>query len=111
MLAAQTTLRLYSSLSGRIFAQNCVSVFMNQTNSLPDAAPTTPSSSTAQKAGEDSACQHCGALVYGDNIRCPQCGKFPIRMHQCPRCKSIAAASAERCWKCGRTFEPDGDFL
>ena len=64
-----------------------------------------------QKVNEAGACDHCGALVYGDNVRCPQCGKFPIKMHQCPRCKSIAAIGADKCWKCGRVFEPDGDLL
>ena len=87
-----------------------VVVCMNEIKLEKDAAA--PNSPRApQKANEAGSCQHCGALVYGDNIRCPQCGKFPILMHQCPRCKSIAAATVTRCWKCGRVFEPDGDFL
>jgi RNA polymerase subunit RPABC4/transcription elongation factor Spt4 len=87
----------------------------------PDFSPSSSSGSSdgesgttrnaAQKGSDAGACDHCGALVYGDNIRCPQCGKFPIKMHHCPHCKSIAAISADKCWKCGRVFEPDGDLL
>jgi hypothetical protein len=60
---------------------------------------------------EAGACQHCGALVYGDSIKCRQCGKFPIKIHRCNHCGSIAAATADRCWKCGRPFTPDNDYL
>jgi RNA polymerase subunit RPABC4/transcription elongation factor Spt4 len=63
------------------------------------------------KANEPGACQHCGALVFGDTLRCSQCGRFPIRIHSCPRCKAISSAEAEACWKCGRMFVMDGDFL
>jgi hypothetical protein len=62
----------------------------------------------AYEAGD---CEHCGALVYGDTVRCKQCGKFPVKMHCCPRCKCISAKEAERCWKCGRVFQFDGDYL
>ena len=71
-------------------------------------------SDTATKpdtTGEAGACAHCGALVYGDTLRCPQCKRFPIKLHLCPKCRSISAASSENCWKCGRVFLPDGDFL
>ena len=63
------------------------------------------------QASEEGACQHCGGLVYGDTLQCPQCGKFPIKMHKCPRCGSIASKEADRCWKCGRIFEPGGDYF
>ncbi len=89
---------------------DCVSVGMNDTNPQQPAAPA-PSPRKAQKVNEAGSCEHCGALVYGDNIRCPQCDKFPIKMHKCPRCKSIAAANVAQCWKCGRVFEPNGDYL
>ncbi|MGC8668199.1 MAG: double zinc ribbon domain-containing protein [Chthonomonadales bacterium] len=58
-----------------------------------------------------SACQHCGALVYPDTRRCPQCGRFPVKLHLCPRCHTVAGAHEERCPKCGRLFQPDGDYL
>lgn len=64
-----------------------------------------------RRAEEAGACQHCGALVYGDTRRCPQCGRFPIKLHLCPRCKTISAAEAERCWRCGYVFLPDCDYL
>ncbi|HLI48012.1 MAG TPA: zinc ribbon domain-containing protein [Chthonomonas sp.] len=64
-----------------------------------------------QRAEEASACEHCGALVYGDTRRCPQCGRFPIKLHLCPRCKTISAADAERCWRCGYVFLPEHDYL
>jgi len=64
-----------------------------------------------KKASEAGACEHCGALVYGDNLKCPQCGKFPVKIHRCLRCGSISARTADNCWKCGRVFLPDSDFL
>lgn len=67
--------------------------------------------SVKEQVNQASACEHCGGLVYGDTMRCPQCGKFPTRLHRCPRCGSIAAKEADQCWKCGRLFEPDGDYL
>lgn len=63
------------------------------------------------KASDAGACAHCGALVYGDTLKCLQCGRFPIKLHRCARCGSISAATSERCWKCGRVFAPDGDYL
>jgi uncharacterized OB-fold protein len=62
-------------------------------------------------ANEAGACEHCGALVYGDSVRCTQCGKFPIKLHRCPKCGSIASQNEQRCWKCRRPFEPGGDFF
>lgn len=62
-------------------------------------------------ASDQGACDHCGALVFGDSIQCAQCGRFPIRIHQCPRCKCLSAAATDACWKCGRVFQPDGDYL
>jgi RNA polymerase subunit RPABC4/transcription elongation factor Spt4 len=67
--------------------------------------------SKATTTSEELACQHCGALVYSDSKRCPQCGKFPIRLHRCPQCGCIASGEAERCWKCSHVFEPGGDYL
>ncbi len=64
-----------------------------------------------RQANEAGACEHCGGLVYGDTIQCRQCGKFPIKMHRCPRCGCISAKEAARCWKCNRVFSPDGDYL
>ena len=66
---------------------------------------------TLSPANEASACEHCNALVYGDSSRCPQCGKFPIKIHHCKHCGCISASTADRCWKCGRPFTPDGDYL
>ncbi len=60
---------------------------------------------------EARACQHCGALVYNDNRRCAQCGKFPVLLHRCRHCGCISPGEAERCWKCARAFEPGGDYL
>ena len=68
-------------------------------------------SRSRNKASEAGACEHCGALTYGDTLRCPQCHKFPIKMHRCSHCQCISAQNAERCWKCGRVFRPDGDYL
>ena len=56
------------------------------------------------------ACEHCGALVYQETRVCPQCGKFPIKLHKCPRCKNIAGSDEARCPNCGRLFEPGGDY-
>ena len=67
--------------------------------------------SLQRKVNEEGACEHCGALVYGDTTRCSHCGKFPIKIHRCPRCRCISAGSASKCWKCGRVFEPEGDYL
>lgn len=60
---------------------------------------------------EGKACEHCGALVFEETVRCPQCNRFPTKLHCCPKCHCIAAADAEKCWKCGRVFEPEGDYL
>jgi RNA polymerase subunit RPABC4/transcription elongation factor Spt4 len=57
------------------------------------------------------ACDHCGALVFADTKKCPQCGRFPVKLHLCPRCKTVAAENATRCEQCGRIFDPFGDFL
>ncbi len=65
----------------------------------------------AEKANDAGACGHCGALVYHESVRCYQCGKFPVKLHQCPKCKSIASLEAVVCWKCGKGLNPDGDFL
>ena len=66
---------------------------------------------TTRPADEAGACEHCGALVYGDNLKCPQCGKFPIKIHHCRHCGCISASTADRCWKCRRMFTPNSDFL
>ncbi len=60
---------------------------------------------------DGSACDHCGALVFAETTKCPQCRRFPIKLHRCPRCRSIAARDATQCWKCQRVFAPDGDYL
>ncbi|MCC6730543.1 MAG: zinc ribbon domain-containing protein [Chthonomonadales bacterium] len=57
------------------------------------------------------ACQHCGALVYAETRRCPQCGRFPVKLRLCAHCRHIAPADAARCPRCGRPFQPDGDYL
>ena len=62
-------------------------------------------------AAEEGACEHCEALVYGDSHHCPQCGKFPIKLRLCPKCKSISSKDETMCWKCRRAFQPDEDFL
>jgi RNA polymerase subunit RPABC4/transcription elongation factor Spt4 len=64
-----------------------------------------------KQANEARACQHCGALVYAETRRCPQCGRFPVKLHQCPRCRSIAGPNDDFCWRCGRIFFPGEDFL
>lgn len=62
-------------------------------------------------SNEAVACGHCGALVFNDTKRCPQCKKFPAKLHICKKCKSISADNEDHCWKCGRVFEPGGDYL
>ncbi len=64
-----------------------------------------------KSADEARVCQHCGALVYGDSRACPQCGKFPVRLHCCPKCGFISPGDAARCERCGRVFEPNGDYI
>ncbi|MBC7527686.1 MAG: hypothetical protein H7308_09055 [Chthonomonadaceae bacterium] len=66
---------------------------------------------TKAEGNDAGSCQHCGALVYNNTLRCSQCGKFPVRIHLCPKCKSISAVEAIQCWKCGKPLELDGDFL
>jgi RNA polymerase subunit RPABC4/transcription elongation factor Spt4 len=66
---------------------------------------------TNRPANEAGACEHCGGLVYGDSLKCPQCGKFPVKIHQCKHCGCISASTADRCWKCGRMFAPESDYL
>lgn len=56
-------------------------------------------------------CQHCGALVFPETRECPQCGRFPVKLHKCPRCKIIAPPNADHCKTCGRVFLPDEDLL
>jgi RNA polymerase subunit RPABC4/transcription elongation factor Spt4 len=58
-----------------------------------------------------TACQHCGALVFPETKSCPQCGKFPVRLHKCPRCNLIAPPHADHCETCGRVFLPGEDYL
>ena len=58
-----------------------------------------------------AACEHCGALVYPETRRCPQCGRFPIKLHLCPRCRTVAGANEDACPQCGRRFEPGGNYL
>jgi uncharacterized OB-fold protein len=58
-----------------------------------------------------TACQHCGALVFPETKQCPQCGKFPIKLHKCRYCKTISPPEADRCENCGRIFFPGEDFL
>jgi len=60
---------------------------------------------------QPSACAFCGALVYPDMKQCIQCGRFPVKLHQCPKCRTIAASDEDVCPKCGRMFEPGGDYL
>src|SRR5579859_2766897 len=69
------------------------------------------SAAALDKPNEPAACEHCGALVYGDTTSCNQCGHFPIKMHKCQHCGCIAAITSAKCWKCGRYFEPEGDLL
>jgi RNA polymerase subunit RPABC4/transcription elongation factor Spt4 len=57
------------------------------------------------------ACGHCGALVFSDTRSCPQCRRFPVKLHLCPRCKFIADAKLDGCPNCGRLYEPGGDYL
>ena len=58
-----------------------------------------------------NACQHCGALVFPETKECPQCGKFPVKLHKCRYCATIAPAKADHCEVCGRVFMPHEDFL
>jgi hypothetical protein len=67
--------------------------------------------SEANRGSEAMACEHCGALVYSDCTHCSQCGFFPVKLHRCPECGCIAAGNADLCWRCGRMFEPKGDYL
>jgi RNA polymerase subunit RPABC4/transcription elongation factor Spt4 len=60
---------------------------------------------------ENTACEHCGALVFPETKRCPQCGQFPVRLHLCPKCKTVGPGDAEHCPECGRMYEPGGDYL
>lgn len=64
-----------------------------------------------RRSDDTGACAHCGALIFADTKECPQCGRFPVKLHQCPRCKTIAAEHEGCCPKCGRMFEPGGDYL
>ncbi len=57
------------------------------------------------------ACEHCGALVFEDTKKCPQCGKFPVKLRLCPRCRTVAPERSSSCPECGRFFQPDGDYL
>jgi len=66
---------------------------------------------TEREPDDARACEHCGALVYADTRVCHQCGRFPVRLHRCPRCRLIGPGSADRCPRCGRLYEPDGDYL
>ena len=56
-------------------------------------------------------CEHCGGLSYDNTLKCPQCKRFPIKIHCCPRCKCLSAKDAAKCWKCGRVFAPDSEYL
>ncbi len=58
-----------------------------------------------------AACEHCGALVYADTKRCPQCHHFPVKLHLCPVCRNIGRAQDLYCSQCGRMYQPDGDYL
>lgn len=60
---------------------------------------------------EQGVCQHCGALVFPEARKCHQCGRFPVKLHRCPRCGTIAGADEDQCPKCERLFEPGGDYL
>ena len=66
---------------------------------------------TSRIPDQESACQHCGGLVVEETRKCPQCGRFPVRLHQCPRCQTVAAETESTCPKCGRLFELGGDYL
>jgi uncharacterized OB-fold protein len=66
---------------------------------------------TRKSADTETACQHCGALVFPDARRCNQCGKFPVKLHRCPKCGMISEPTCERCPRCGRLLDPDGDYL
>ena len=63
------------------------------------------------KPNAPGACEHCGALVYPDTKKCAQCGRFPIKLHQCPVCRTIGGREEDHCPQCGRMYEPDGDYL
>jgi RNA polymerase subunit RPABC4/transcription elongation factor Spt4 len=58
-----------------------------------------------------TCCEHCGALVFPETKKCPQCGKFPVRLHRCPRCKTISPPDSDHCADCGRAFMPGEDYL
>jgi RNA polymerase subunit RPABC4/transcription elongation factor Spt4 len=66
---------------------------------------------TGMNKETSAACAHCGALVFGDTKKCPQCGRFPVKLHLCPKCKAVAGENAARCPQCGRMFNPAGDYL
>ncbi len=50
-------------------------------------------------------------MVFSDTRSCPQCRRFPVKLHLCPRCKFIADAKLDGCPNCGRLYEPGGDYL
>lgn len=64
-----------------------------------------------KRPDEPTSCQHCGALTFPDARQCSRCGRFPIKLHQCPICRTIAGIEEEHCPKCGRMFEPGGDIF
>lgn len=63
------------------------------------------------KKNSPSACEYCGALVYPETKQCPQCKRFPVKLHLCPECRTIGKAEEDRCPQCGRLYEPGGDYL
>ena len=68
-------------------------------------------SNPLQADNQETSCEHCGAFVLKSSNKCPRCGKFPSKLHKCPACGSIAPLKDANCWKCGRMFEPDSDYL